>query len=465
MMMIAYDDIPSGNVNVCIKNLKQSVCEKIKKDLTISTAIMYPETTRVLHPGAEQHAGRPPHYMRYIERSYLFTQIQHYISIPRAYARQASFLLDRIDTRALDELRTLREMKCPDIRMRSILRPDQIQAAQEILRCIRAVYGACVCAPCGFGKTVTALSLICDLRMYALIIVNTEVMERQWRARIEEHMEGDTDQAIEICTIQAFLHSNAPSRITQTPGIIVVDEAHFLPARMFSQVLSSSPIYPGCCYRIALTATPEREDNRHLWLFSHFGPIAFRGVPRIVPGTVYVVVRNGNQYEGYNYTSIMLAMSRDEARNDALLGCIDHALEEPRAILVLSLYTSHLDNIQKQWDIRRGEDKSCHMYTMYGANRTLPDDGQIIAPSITFATYALAKQGLDCPRLDTLILALPCKNVTQAVGRIMRRDPDHGARIYDIYDLTPVCRLGQRKRSEYYREQLKRKVESFQRRK
>jgi superfamily II DNA or RNA helicase len=74
----------------------------------------------------------------------------------------------------------------------------------------------------------------------------------------------------------------------------------------------------------------------------------------------------------------------------------------------------------------------------------------------------IAKQGLDCPRLDTLILALPCKNVTQAVGRIMRRDPDHGARIYDIYDMTPVCRLGQRKRSEYYREQLKWKVESFQ---
>ena len=45
---------------------------------------------------------------------------------------------------------------------------------------------------------------------------------------------------------------------------------------------------------------------------------------------------------------------------------------------------------------------------------------------ILFATYQLAKEGLDIPRLDRLVLATPTRNkviVQQSIGRIQRPAP------------------------------------------
>jgi superfamily II DNA or RNA helicase len=39
---------------------------------------------------------------------------------------------------------------------------------------------------------------------------------------------------------------------------------------------------------------------------------------------------------------------------------------------------------------------------------------------VLFASVTLVQEGLDIPRLDTLVLACPMSDVTQAVGRILR---------------------------------------------
>lgn len=46
---------------------------------------------------------------------------------------------------------------------------------------------------------------------------------------------------------------------------------------------------------------------------------------------------------------------------------------------------------------------------------------------ILYATYGLAKEGLDIPRLDTLVLATPHRDkatIIQAVGRVERKFED-----------------------------------------
>jgi hypothetical protein len=91
-----------------------------------------------------------------------------------------------------------------------------------------------------------------------------------------------------------------------------------------------------------------------------------------------------------------------------------------------------------------------HIYTLFGRHRTVPSDGCISRPCILFATYALAKQGLDCPVLDTLVIGLPCKNIVQSVGRIMRRKSENTLCIIDIYETHPLVQAGQRARREYY---------------
>ena len=47
--------------------------------------------------------------------------------------------------------------------------------------------------------------------------------------------------------------------------------------------------------------------------------------------------------------------------------------------------------------------------------------------SVLFATYSIAKEGLDIPCLRNLVMASPVKDeitVTQSAGRVMRKYPD-----------------------------------------
>lgn len=56
---------------------------------------------------------------------------------------------------------------------------------------------------------------------------------------------------------------------------------------------------------------------------------------------------------------------------------------------------------------------------------------------IIFATYSLAKEGLDIERLNTIVLATSQKDVNQSVGRVMRKilqDGDLRPLIIDFSD-------------------------------
>jgi superfamily II DNA or RNA helicase len=437
--------VDKGVVCVPKQLISHTLWLQIQKELTVESVHRYPMVSR---------NGK---LAQFTEKTYLFdfddeTKI---ISLPRAYALELPYI--PIDFSSLIHLRKKREDEAIPLHMATPLRDVQKSAVEQVIHCIERVYGACLCAPCGFGKTVIALTIICRLGVRALIIVNTDTMVRQWRTRISEHILNIQEGYIEICTIQSFLYTTCPSKIQHTPGIIVVDEAHFLPTRIFSAILVRSSAYLSSCFRLALTATPERQDNQHVWLYHHFGPIAFKGVVPKTDGHVYIIQRKKRYANISSYSNLMSTLASDEMRNRILIEYIRKTIREHRCILVLSLYTAHLISLMNEWT-----DCTPHtVYTLFGRNRTVPDDGSISRPCVLFATYALAKQGLDCPVLDTLVIALPCKNIVQSVGRIMRSPSDKGLCIIDICDTHPLVRSGQCTRTKYYEHSLEWKLHSI----
>lgn len=72
-----------------------------------------------------------------------------------------------------------------------------------------------------------------------------------------------------------------------------------------------------------------------------------------------------------------------------------------------------------------------------------------------FASYSLAKEGLDIPRLDRLYLTTPKKDyavVTQSIGRIARVfDGKLDALCYDYVDDIAFCQNQYRRRLTHYR--------------
>ena len=74
---------------------------------------------------------------------------------------------------------------------------------------------------------------------------------------------------------------------------------------------------------------------------------------------------------------------------------------------------------------------------------------------VLFATYGLAKEGLDIPRLDRLVLASPHRDkatIIQAVGRIERKFENKVEPIcYDLVDPIQYFEGMYRNRKSYYR--------------
>ena len=74
---------------------------------------------------------------------------------------------------------------------------------------------------------------------------------------------------------------------------------------------------------------------------------------------------------------------------------------------------------------------------------------------ILFATYGLAKEGLDIPRLDRLILASPHKDkatIIQSIGRIERKFENKENPIcYDLVDPIDYFENMYRFRRRYYK--------------
>ena len=72
-----------------------------------------------------------------------------------------------------------------------------------------------------------------------------------------------------------------------------------------------------------------------------------------------------------------------------------------------------------------------------------------------FASFSLAKEGLDIPRLDRLYMTTPKKDysvVTQSVGRIARTAEGKGEAVcYDYVDDIAFCVNQYQKRRTHYR--------------
>jgi len=72
-----------------------------------------------------------------------------------------------------------------------------------------------------------------------------------------------------------------------------------------------------------------------------------------------------------------------------------------------------------------------------------------------FATYSLAKEGLDIPRLDRLYLTTPRKDyavITQSIGRIARTfEGKQDAICYDYVDDIDFCENQFKRRKTSYR--------------
>lgn len=182
-----------------------------------------------------------------------------------------------------------------DLKPAAILRPYQEKSLRKMFGNGRARSGVIV-LPCGAGKSLVGVTACCTVRKRALVLCNSGVSVEQWKQQFKMWSTADdnmicrfTSEAkdkpvkngksceILITTYSMITHTQKRSwEAEQTMkwlqdqewGIMVLDEVHTIPAKMFRRVLT---LVQSHC-KLGLTATLVREDDKIADLNFLIGP-------------------------------------------------------------------------------------------------------------------------------------------------------------------------------------------------
>ncbi|XP_020288621.1 DNA excision repair protein haywire isoform X2 [Pseudomyrmex gracilis] len=178
-----------------------------------------------------------------------------------------------------------------DLKPSAILRPYQEKSLRKMFGNGRARSGVIV-LPCGAGKSLVGVTACCTVRKRAIVLCNSGVSVEQWKQQFKMWSTADdsmicrfTSEAkdkpmgcgILITTYSMITHTQKRSwEAEQTMrwlqeqewGIMVLDEVHTIPAKMFRRVLTIVQ----CHCKLGLTATLLREDDKIADLNFLIGP-------------------------------------------------------------------------------------------------------------------------------------------------------------------------------------------------
>lgn len=336
-------------------------------------------------------------------------------------------------------------------------------------------------SPCGSGKTQMGIALIAALSRKALWITHTQDLLSQSKVRAEQYFPGETTGTITAGKVQIGSHITFATVQTLSKldlaqyrdawDIVVVDECHRLAGSptqvtMFYKVINSL----AARYKYGLSATVHRSDNTIKSTFAALGPVIYR-VPdeAVVEKTMRVRICRRNTEVPLNrccldtdgtliYNELLSYLSENRERNQMIVR--DLINQDGHSCLVLASRLNQLKNILAMLPEELQEastmiDGSMTSKRGKAKREEAIEEMKAGKKRILFASFGLAKEGLDIPRLDRLFLVSPQKDyavVTQSIGRIARKaEGKTDAVCYDYVDAIQFCQNQFKKRVTHYR--------------
>lgn len=333
--------------------------------------------------------------------------------------------------------------------------------------------------PCGAGKTQTALELVARIGGKTLWLTHTQDLLNQSMNRAKsvydcggyETITGgkvNIGEGITFATIQTMAKLDLP-QYRDSWDVIIVDECHKAvgsPTKVmqFYKVLSNL----SCRYKFGLTATPKRADGLEKSMFALLGDIVCTVTKEAVKDTtcpIFVKMIQTNYFPNcdivlagdgtINYAKLVEDLTHDEKRFNTVSNWLEFEREEG-ATLVLANRVEYLERLNKAFI-----GKSVCLSSMGNSKAAKAERKEVLRKlnngelECVFATYQLAKEGLDVPNLRTLVLATPEKDettVTQSIGRVGRKaDGKSFGIVIDFVDDFGMYRGWAKKRKSYYK--------------
>lgn len=324
----------------------------------------------------------------------------------------------------------------------------------------------CLLAPCGSGKTRIGLALIKALGLKALWLTHTKDLLNQSKENAEFLFTSEKEtfgtitegkvnigSTITFATVQT-LSKIDPKIYDNEFNVVIVDEAHHLAgtptqATMFYKVINSI----NARYKFGLSATYKRSDGLINTVFYNLGKIKHtiseKEVAKYrVEKTLMRQISITKDYDLCSYTfsdgmvdynKLINMLVCDNARNKQI---IDNIIKnKDKYQIVLSLRVEHLNILERMLNAKNIKTFKVDALTKNRDFTNLNNDKKIL-----LATFQLAKEGLDIPKLEVLHITLPIKDevaLIQSIGRIQRKSQNKKeAIIYDYLDTNIAYCLG-----------------------
>lgn len=305
-------------------------------------------------------------------------------------------------------------------------------------------------APAGCGKTQMGLALIQRYGVKALWLTHTKDLLNQSKERAERYMdkslmgtitEGKMDigKGITFATVQTMSKMDL-REYRDTWGVIICDECHRVccsatGVAMFEKVLNSL----SCGHKYGLSATVHRADGLIRATFALLGRVVYTvpetAVEALVEPVSVCTVQTDTEFPenamrddgSIVWAKLINGLCADERR----CACIADKLIENKgySCLVLSDRLSHLETLMGMLPDDMRADAVMISGKMTSKKGKAEREAAIEQmrtgeKKYLFATYTLAKEGLDVPRLERLFLTTPQKDeavIIQSLGRIARK--------------------------------------------
>lgn len=322
-------------------------------------------------------------------------------------------------------------------------------------------------------NTVCALYIVAVLKRKTLIIVHKDFLLNQWRERIAMFLPSARvgtfkaktldvrDKDIVIGSLQSLSMKDFDAcDLFGDVGLVCIDECHRTGAEVFSKVYKKI----NARHTLGLSATVSRKDGMSKVFKWHIGDVVYKA-QAASEDEVHVYMSEFREepargqagygrelvlFNGKPNMAKMINILCDHApRLEFTVGCIDELLkrEPERKVLVLSDRRSQLHAFEKRL-VELGYDVGFYYGGMRPEELKSSEERQIL-----LATYAFCAEGLDVPKLDTLVLASPKSDIIQSVGRILREKPKNRTRlpiVIDIVDRYSIFGAQAKKREKYY---------------
>ena len=343
----------------------------------------------------------------------------------------------------------------------------------------KALYRGVLVLPTAAGKTFIALKAIQQLKVQTLIVVPTLDLIDQWKKRVKECLNleagvvGGGENTLRMVTVttydSAYIHAE---QLGNKFRLIIFDEVHHLASTGYIQIaeMYTAP------YRMGLTATYERTDQRHSLLSQLIGdPVYSVNVEEIAghlsPYTyekisVELTPQEQQTYESQmkifrsflqqrritlrsaaDFQKFVMTTGRDPRAREALLArnkAVKVAVNSEAKLTVLAqqleayrkekilIFTLHNDLVYRI-SLRFLVPAITHQTTREERREILANFGSGKYPVVV--TSQVLDEGVDVPDASVgLILGGTGSNreYVQRLGRLLRKKEDKTARLIEI---------------------------------